>query len=397
MKKPKRTLGKIKVPRNHITKYRLVFVLVLIIACSVLFILLGKNDSDSKVKQSSSTGNEIELIKTTTDPDQRAVYYRELIERVGPVEAQELLLRSGLPFTGETHLINHTLGTYLYEKHGIEGISYCRDYFLGSCYHGLLLNVISGDAEKDKQVVEKIVKHCKDAGPGVLPQCMHGVGHGYVPAVGYSNLFLALEQCDKLAATVQGFEQYNCLDGAFMENIWGVHSGEPSPDRLVKESDLLYPCNDSRMKPHYVNPCWSNQPSLIYQYSQGSIPKVSDVCMGLDQEAAKKTCFDGLARQIHPITENKAEKVFALCNEINSEWQSYCYLTNVNAAFSVGDRKMPFDICPQLEAPAKAECHGNLVSNINYYASSKLQNDEWCNLIKDDEASKSHCLQGFRR
>ena len=49
--------------------------------------------------------------------------YESLIEQVGPEEAQELLYRSGLPFDGATHLLNHTVGIYLYRHEGLSGIT----------------------------------------------------------------------------------------------------------------------------------------------------------------------------------------------------------------------------------------------------------------------------------
>jgi len=328
----------------------------------------------------TSAGNEIALIKQTKDVKQQSKYYRALIERVGPEQAQVDLYNSGLPFTGETHLINHTVGDYLYEKYGVEGITQCRNYFLESCYHGLLLHVIGGDADTDFEDVQNAVDHCFKAGNSVITQCAHGIGHGYVAAVGYANLDGALEQCSKIAARLPSFPVYNCHDGVFMENIWAVHGGEPSPDRWVKETDDVYPCNDARLKSEHLNPCWSNQPSLLYQ-RYGDFKKIGEICLTVTPEDAQQICFDGLSRQIHPLTRNQPDEVFKLCNKLPTNWRNACYLTNVIAAFSVGDRSMPFEVCARLQNAHKTECYQNLGVMIDVYAENPAQKKRFCNKI----------------
>ncbi len=338
-------------------------------------------------------GEEIAMIKSTTDKKLQAQYYRALLERVGPEEAQEQLYRSGLPFTGETHLINHTSGDFIFEKYGVEGITKCRRYFLESCYHGLLLHVISGDSDNDFTDIKKAVDHCVKAGASVVSQCAHGIGHGYVAAVGYANLDRALEECSKIAARLSSFPLYNCHDGAFMENIWAVHGGEPSPDRWVKGNDDFYPCNDSRLKPEYINPCWSNQPSLLYQRYEGNLTKVGQICETVTPDDAKTTCFNGLARQIHPLTNNQIDQVFSLCANMQQSWQVYCQLTIGNAAFSVGDRSLPFELCNRFTGKDKTQCYDDLIGAINSYASSREDKLSWCNLIKNEDVSKRNdCL-----
>lgn len=365
----------------------ILFAVILLVLGGIVYIARPKNTTN--LIQPAGESNEIKMIKQTTVLKEQASYYRALLERVGAEEAQEQLLRSGLPFTGETHLLNHTAGDYIYEKYGIEGIAKCRDYFLGSCYHGLLLHVIRGDAEEDFDQVKNAIEHCVRAGSALVGQCSHGIGHGYVAAVGYAHLDTALEQCSKLAAGIPDLQVYNCYDGAFMENVWGVHGGEPSPDRWVKADDPIYPCNDPRLKPEHINPCWSNQPSLLYQYYGGDLKKVGETCLTVRPEDAKSTCFDGLSRQIHPITQNKPDEVFRLCANLPADWQNFCHISNVKAAFSVGDRSMPYEVCARIDQGAKAECYQSLSGIIAAYATSPDQKREWCNKIKDTDYRKS--------
>ena len=217
------------------------------------------------VSYAYQASGEIAAIKKSRNLQEQTRFYNELINRVGPEQAQEDLLRSGLPFTGETHLLNHVVGDYLYKKYGVAGLSQCRDYFLSSCYHGFVLNAIAAGGTDE---VVKIMESCRQQGAPTAAQCAHAVGHGFLAYGGYKTLLEALKLCDEMSGRVSGFPLWNCHDGVFMENIWGVHDGEPSPDRWVSSTDPFYPCNDPRIAENYLKGCWSNQPALMYQRSE---------------------------------------------------------------------------------------------------------------------------------
>src|SRR5437868_7016514 len=121
-----------------------------------------------------------------------------------------------------------------------------------------------------------------------------------------------------------------------MENIWGIHDGAPSPLRWIKSDDPLYPCDDPRIDEKYRKACYANQPSLDYQLFRGDIKKVGEVCFGLKNYDYQATCFDGLARQIHPITSGSVDKTFSLCSLMpNTQWKNACLVSNVAASYSV--------------------------------------------------------------
>ena len=67
------------------------------------------------------------------------------------------LFQSHLPFTGQTHLLDHVVGDILYEQRGAAGLAFCKDYFLGACYHAIILRVI---AEKGITSTEDLLKEC---------------------------------------------------------------------------------------------------------------------------------------------------------------------------------------------------------------------------------------------
>ena len=336
----------------------------------------------------SQFSDEILEIKKTGDLSQRTKWYRQLIERVGPEAAQDELLRSGLPFDGETHLLNHEVGNYLYETEGAAGLIKCRDYFLASCYHGHVLNAI---AVEGVQGVDAVMDACDEKGRHVSVQCAHAIGHGFLSWADYANLPDALKLCDETRERIPSFPHYNCLDGVFMENIWGVHEGLPSPDRWVNESDFVYPCNDGRIKPEYVNACWSNQPSLIYRYVDGDFGEVGMVCYGLEDEVHRETCFDAIARQIHPTIRGDVDSAFFYCEQMPSQkWIDECLMSIAVSDFSVGGRSAAFEICNRIRADSGERCQVRIVQVMGYYGIRREERNELCDLFAND-AWKQSC------
>ncbi|MEJ0021800.1 MAG: hypothetical protein WDN47_04475 [Candidatus Doudnabacteria bacterium] len=335
-----------------------------------------------------STADEIIQIKDTTILTEQVAWYKKLIERVGPSEAQDDLVNSGLPFTGQTHLLNHTVGDYLYEKFGVTGLSQCKEYFLASCYHGFILDAIATGGIPE---VAKVMNACRTEGVStVFPQCSHAVGHGFLAFVGYKNLTQSLTMCDDMVKSVPDFPTFNCQDGVFMENIWALHDGSVSADRWVKPSDPVYPCDDSRIGQKYLLACWSNQPSLMYQQFSGDLKKVAGQCGILQQTDLRQMCYNGLARQIHPIAAGNLDQTFDLCGLLGRTWTDYCILVNDTASFSVGDRSLPFAICARIDAASKDSCYQQLLGMINAYAKSSSEQTDWCNKI-DSPTWKDQC------
>lgn len=308
--------------------------------------------------------SEIERIKATRNTAEQSRLLTALLERVGPLEAQEELVKSGLPFTGETHLLVHTIGNWVYEKYGPSGLSYCRDYFLSACYHAFILNDL---ADHGLDGMAEVMADCAEAGPGVLPQCAHGAGHGFVAWHDY-DLLKALAMCDELGSKTANFPSYNCYDGVFMENFWGIHSGTPSPKRWVSATDIYYPCTDPRIPSKYLTACWGNQATSLYQHFKGDLKKTAEACDTVENEAYKDSCYDNFARQINPITKGDVRQVLSLCGlATGSARQNACVLSNMSAFWSVGDRQTPFAICAAIASEAKEACNQRLSGMIRYY------------------------------
>lgn len=309
-------------------------------------------------------------IKTILESDAIPVQtkaYRDLLERVGLEQGQTMLYTSGLPFTGQTHLINHTAGDYAYEKYGTEGIAHCKNYFLGSCYHSAIINTI---ANEGIAALDETMRECRAAGGASLAaQCAHGIGHGLLAWFGYKKLPKALGACDAFDSRNEQFPLFNCHDGVFMENLWGMHEGgSPSPERWIKENDLTYPCSDSRIRSRWQRGCWSNQPAAIYQITEGDLSAAADVCNKRKTQILKEICFDGLSRQIHPIADGEVQKTLDMCRSIMpSGWKNECVISIIRADISSGGRDMAYALCAQIDNAAQDRCYRVLINLAQVY------------------------------
>lgn len=339
---------------------------------------------------SSEVSQEIHNIKALKNVGERSKELLKLIDRVGPIEAQEKMLNSGMPFDGETHLLIHTIGDYIYDYYGIDGLPYCRDYFLSACYHGFIINTLGDHGESG--VVEAIEK-CNEEGRPVATQCAHATGHGFVAWHDY-DLIKALKMCDEVGNKITNFGYFNCYDGVFMENMWGVHDGVPSEKRWVNPDDIYYPCNDRRIPEKYLGGCWANQASLIYQYSKGNFRKTAIACDAVGNLEYRNTCYNNLARQIHPLTNGNSKKVLELCaNATGEERINECILVNMGSSWSVGDRNGPYEICEIVSEPLKSKCLDRLIGLVSYHYALDQKNLEfYCDKITR-ETDRQRCKQ----
>jgi hypothetical protein len=337
----------------------------------------------------TAPSGEIKNILALKNTREQSAELLKLLERVGPEKAQEELVRSGLPFTGETHLLIHTVGNFIYDQFGKDGLSYCKDYFLSACYHAVILNTLG---DNGLEGVAEAMEICEQAGGYIVSaQCAHGAGHGFVAWHDY-DLIKALEMCDALGAETENFAYFNCYDGAFMENVWGVHNGVPSEKRWVKAEDINYPCNDSRIPEKYLNGCWSNQATLAYQLLKGDLKKTAELCDSVENPSYRETCYNNFSRQIHPLTQGQTEKVHSLCEYATGfSWRDYCILTNMTSYWSVGDREIPYQICESLTGSVANDCFARLKGLIAmYYAKSPERND-YCRKISN-KIYRDECL-----
>lgn len=373
-------------------------VLSLLIGGGLGFVYFEKGDVIqnkffAKTAENKNAGDVPELAKilNSGDQDGQLKATRALAERVGPDQALEILKNSGLPFTGEGHFAIHQVGYVAYEKFGVDALLHCRDYYLYACYHGAMIE--ASNHEKGFETIAKMTDKCRGTGPRFV-QCVHAAGHGILAIWNYE-VPDALSTCDKL---FEGEKQYAgsltyCHSGVFMENIFGVHDwGKDNPSPLRKwlsEHDKYFPCDAVGDK--YQDGCWQNQATRIFQQDGGDIARTAKDCEGAGKYIS--TCFDNLARQIHPMTSSDPQKVYQMCAQVGEKWQFNCIGTNASSYFSVGDAQTAIKVCNGAPEGAKSLCFPSV---IGYTISGEFSLDvkkSLCNQMEQSYAQ--NCLKSL--
>ncbi len=332
---------------------------------------------------------ELKVILTSKDADERRLASRALAEKYGPAEALELLKRSGIPFTGESHLISHEAGFVAFEKYGLDGILQCKDYFLFACYHGAIIQAIS---KYGPETIVKMLDKCRDWQQRFV-QCAHAMGHSLLAFYDYDNLPLALKHCDKILEKEPQYPEAltYCHNGVFMENIFGVHDWkvkELPKRKWLSETDLYYPCNAVEEK--YREGCWKNQASRIIFIVHGDLRKIAEACDGVEERQYREWCYDNFGRQIHPMTEGSAEKVFSLCENATGNWKEHCVINNAGAYYSVGGPNVAIEICRKLRDVPQDNCYSLIISQISKDRILRSEKEALCRAMDGDY--KNFCL-----
>lgn len=296
------------------------------------------------------------------DQETRLLAGRKLVERVGVEEALEILEHSDLPHTGEGHLVVHQIGFYAFKIYGLDAILHCKDYFLQACYHGAIIEAASQGGFPE---IAKMADRCKPTSVRYF-QCAHAAGHAILAIWNY-DLPQGLKTCDEIFEKESKYPeaQTSCHNGAFMENLFGVHdwgtTEKPKRDWL-SEIDPYFPCNAFDNK--YQKGCWLNQAARIYQMYNSDITKTARVCEAIGNDQFVNWCIDNLSRQIHALTNGQTAKVFQMCSALGDYWRESCIVKNAGSYYSVGDFASALTICSQIAPVAKNSCFELITSQL---------------------------------
>lgn len=310
-----------------------------------------------------------------------------MIQQYGALKTQEYLGRA-LPLTGISHLLVHHIGVVLYRQEGDRALQHCAEDFLAACQHGVVITAI---ADKGLDGVSEIFKHCGTVGTWMERACAHGIGHGLLAWVDYGKLLEALELCDRIGGSVRTFPIFNCHDGVFMENMFGVHGGQPSQKRWIRQDDFSYPCNSVPAK--YRPGCWANQGSIIYELTAGDLTAIVETCNTIANHEFKQKCYQSLVRIINPMSGGESKKGISLCQQFTrGGWRDFCLVNLMQATFALGDRSSPYQICDSFGTEgSRRDCYHTLASMINQYVQGALQMQEACERIPS-EFRRSPCV-----
>ena len=362
-------------------KFKKIHLAVIALAVLTVALTLGlylKSKPAQKPQVAAATAGEVLELKEILGPDQtiRLLATRKLVERVGVEEALEILKNSGLPYTGEGHLAVHQVGFHAYEVYGKDAVLHCKDYFLSACYHGAIIEAASAEGT---QVIKEMTDRCRHFAPTFF-QCVHAAGHS-INAIWNYDLPNALKTCDQLYEAATGFPDTltSCHNGAFMENLFGVHDWgtENSPKKDWLSEDPYFPCNAMSVK--YQKGCWLNQAARIYQMHNSDLVITAQLCEAIGNRQYTAWCIDNLSRQIHPLTESNINKVWQLCSQIGQHNLTTCVMINAVSYYSVGDRPLGIDVCNTLDPTWRSQC---LVPIINYLLSDNIAKNQKTDLCR---------------
>ena len=371
-------------------------ILVIIFIAVFVMLALSKGKPPHKTNLpvvSKSTNTEAPEMKDILDPsnqEKRLKAGRKLVERVGVEQALEILEHSKLPHTGEGHLVVHQIGFYAYKKYGIDSILKCKDYFLYACYHGAIIEAAS---DQGFEAIKKMTDKCKASSVRHF-QCVHAAGHSILAMWNY-DLPKALETCDSLYEADTQFPEAltSCHNGAFMENLFGVHDWGSGKEQVRDwlSDDPYFPCNYFEEK--YQRGCWLNQAARIYQMNGGDMVKTAELCQQAGNQQYVAWCMDNVARQIHPLTNGDPAKSFELCQQAGSAWYDSCLVVNAGSFYSVGGRDQAIFICQNVPAHLKGECYDRIVGQIISDPISKEQKQSLCQKL--EQPYNTQCFSGL--
>jgi hypothetical protein len=370
----------------------IVWTLITIVAVVLLGMeILNKKPGTSQQQATHATleqqNPELKDILDPNDEEKRLKAARKFVERVDVEPALEILYKSPLPNTGEGHLVVHQIGFYAYKKYGAEAMLKCKDYFLYACFHGAIIQAAS---DQGMEGISRMTDKCRGTYTRFF-QCTHAAGHAFLAMTNY-DLPKALQLCDDLYENDPDYPGTlsSCHNGAFMENIFGVHDWDTNKEKKREwlSNDRYFPCNYFGEK--YQEGCWLNQASWMIQLNKDDVAKTTTDCEEIDNKEYTQWCIDNLSRQINPLTKGDPLKTFTLCKPMGTKWYDTCVIINAIAYYSVSGRDEALSICKKIQKDLKDDCYGVLFGPIQKDSLEKPEKEQICK--KMEKPFNDECL-----
>lgn len=281
-----------------------------------------------------------------------------------------------------------------------EFYSICDSTCGNACYHGVaegylktpyhdITNLDFDDA------TNKLLSACSktaDENPvGLRTQCVHGIGHGLMLITDW-DLLESLDYCDLYPNRK---ERSDCYSGVFMEFFLSF-SKYPLADRLLNNSDKLYPC--SILEEKYTYTCIGYLTEDRYIQSNKSFSETSKICELLDDEL-KNVCF----RQLGHLQSRtfRLGDINRICdNAVDQESRQNCHtgfvrgLTeypNTNTARGSAEQsdlnyrvyRTAVHYCSALEPKYREKCYKKIGTQMKSYGQTSELVSSICLLINE--------------
>jgi len=337
-------------------------------------------------------------------------YFSGLAKEKGGAYAFEVLKTAPVPPGIDMHLLAHVVGDILYTQEGLEGIKVCTEDFRNACSHAIVVGLFF---EEGEGALSKIAKACYQApgGSGAYTMCFHGLGHGILAYSGY-DLERAVELCKKTGTTEYEYEESSqCVSGAIMETISGVHDPElwaRQRPKYFRQDDPLYPCSADFIPKEARYLCYLYLTPHLFEAAGTNTwtptAKAFSFCdkIPMRDAALRDACYGGFGKEfvgfvggrdirassMERIGENQLKEVYEFCLLAdNKEGASSCVRGATNSLYWGGenDRSVALKFCTLMQDSWYQQgCFANLMGAVNYYIKDPLYKMEFCEEIPKD-------------
>ena len=283
----------------------------------------------------------------------------------------------------DAHQLAHALGRGALQANGGDPsvINQCRPDFGAGCFHGVVEAYLNARGRLDMTELERMCTGVgDDARPGVVYECMHGLGHGVLGILGL-DYRRALERCDELSRP--RFAR-SCEEGVYMEAIDDAiadHAGQgdhhahaagahhahsvPAQSRIQINADDPYsPCNTVAD----AGSCWLFQGFLILRRTGFDAAKTLRTCDGAPESRVRE-CYVSVGHQLTGLLQRDDQWLLRQCGLGQPNLAPACAggaTLALNAIDWSGERSSRF--CAAAPEGWKPTCYAAAASSLALYA-----------------------------
>jgi hypothetical protein len=286
-------------------------------------------------------------------------------------QTDSLVLRGG-------HQLAHALGREAVMARGNDAtvIGQCRPIFSSGCFHGVVEGYLNARGRIDVRALNAMCRSAGDVShPGPIYECMHGLGHGILGAVGL-DANLALRYCDQLDGKRY---EVSCHEGVFMEAISSalnnhdhmhgasltkgaqasMHGHAREAGHLTLDPvDPYSPCRT--VDSSYAQSCWLFQGFVLLRRLGFDAKAALDAC-ALAPDGWAGRCTEGVGHQLAGLFQRSDQWILQQCKRSRPELQASCVGGALYALVSLdwsGARAVGF--CSAAGSPHATACFAAL-------------------------------------
>ncbi|MFM2381601.1 MAG: hypothetical protein RLZZ76_368 [Candidatus Parcubacteria bacterium] len=290
-----------------ISRNKIIWGFVAIGFFGILVFLISKYTHDTATQESPA-----QVLRDET------VFWGERIFELGPERAYAEFLNTAPTKDMSTHDQAHAFGEALYEKEGLEGLSFCDSSFEFGCYHSFFGVAV---AKEGVGILSEFSGACRARfGDYNLP-CEHGIGHGVLVYTDY-----VLEEALALCETVSVVPTGGCSSGVFMENNFHTMD-ETVTEHFVRPltDDVYAPCT---VLPERFQPsCYLEQVQWWQNIYANDFAHIGTLCANIKGTTeAVDACFHGVGNYVAAHADLVVDAIVKVCATMpTAEAQALCH------------------------------------------------------------------------